>query len=139
MSDKNTSVDIVHGDSYIRSYNQEDHGDDFMSLATNFAADHEHEVVPSDQIVKVRVGWREFDKKANNGEGRYVSRSQEFEDKQAALDFSHGKPGSSITVVRVKKSSKSAVASTPADSADSDNTEDAGEASDKPKAKSKKK
>lgn len=101
-----TSVDIVKGNQYIRTYSQEVHGDDFHSLAESYIASPansdisgEAQIVNSDGIKVVVVNYRQLDKKSgvSTDTARSFSLERNGEEfKNQAIAFKNEVNGSAV-------------------------------------------
>lgn len=82
---KGEAVDVLKGDTYIRTFSEKKHGKDFEEIAEQFVRgrkDGEYQIVDSSTVPAVKVLYRE-----RNEDGVYVDRTRVFKDKREAHFF----------------------------------------------------
>ncbi len=90
---KNTkeAVDVVKNDvEYIRTYSPEVHGENFLDLANEFIGKPSHpncKLVPSSSVKSVVVEHRVEQKNDAGVTTGFVTKSERFEDKDAAIAY----------------------------------------------------
>ena len=106
------SIDVVRGEIFIRQYSQKIHGDDFIKLAEEFCSKKvrgraQYTIVPSDQITKVEVRYREkadahlhLDKQ--KPDAPMEDKIEVFTDKEKAVAFGATKFASTVVVSKRK-------------------------------------
>jgi hypothetical protein len=109
---KSGSVDIVRGNSYVRTFSEEVHGEDYFDLAQQFVgkemyAAREYKIFDSALIPEVLVLYREkedADKPLDqqSPDALFVDKERKFDDKEAALSFNIQKKGAIVFVPAVR-------------------------------------
>lgn len=106
---KGDELDIVKGEGeskeYVRTYSKKVHGAEYKDLAKQFCEKNSKCSIAKKPVTALVVKWREFDKKANAGEGAQVEKTERFTKKQDALLFAQkdGKVRKVVLVVEPKK------------------------------------
>lgn len=89
------SVDVINGETYIRTYSEAVHGEDFNELAQEFISTRVgYTIVDSESIKSLVVHFRSVDEKS----GRSFDSQRVFNSKEGAIAFAAQNPGAYIVI-----------------------------------------